>query len=47
MMLLAPFALGINVLSFNYVAAVQLKINENNILAARRPDCCQPGQGVA
>jgi hypothetical protein len=41
MMFARTVALGINVLSFNYVAPPQLKINENKVLAACYPDCCQ------
>jgi hypothetical protein len=41
MMALVAVALGINVLSLNYVASVGLRINKNKGLAARIGDCCQ------
>jgi hypothetical protein len=46
MVMTRAVALGINVLSLNYVASTGLRINKNNSLAAQGRDCCQTGEDL-
>jgi hypothetical protein len=43
MVMARAVALGINILSLNYVASAGLRINKNKGLAAYGFDCCQTG----